>query len=95
MGQRVPGWIIDSTKCRQPAAARNSRWDTRAISSWKTEDGALSYTVVLKRPMNTGYSDDVALADSVRTRIGVFDNQRDMNLGSSNRGFSKDFWLIF
>ena len=91
IGQQVPFYILDSTRWHQPAATRGSRWDTRTISAY----AGSQYTVVLCRPMNTGYADDVVLNDSVKTKIGVFDNQLDINIGGTGRGFSKEFWLIF
>ncbi len=91
LGQEVPFFILDSTAHRQSAATRGSRWDTKSISTWS----GLTYTVVMCRPMTTGYDDDVALTDSVKTKIGIFDNQMDINVGGTGRGFSKEFWLIF
>lgn len=91
IGQEVPSYILDSTKWHQSAATRGSRWDTRTISTYTGGQ----YTVVLSRPMNTGYTDDVTLTDSVKTKIGVFDNQMDINVGGTGRGFSKEFWLVF
>lgn len=91
IGQQVPFYILDSTKHRLSAAERGSRWDTKTISNWSSS----TYTVVLCRPMNTEYADDVVLVDSVKTKVGVFDNQMDINTGGTGRGFSKEFWLIF
>ncbi|PWB71479.1 hypothetical protein C3F09_07880 [candidate division GN15 bacterium] len=96
LGQTVPYYILDSTKFRLPAATRGSRWDTRTISDYAPLGAERpEYTVVLCRPMNTGYTDDVVLTDSVKTKIGVFDNQMDINVGGTGRGFTKEFWLIF
>lgn len=91
LGQQVPFYILDSTKRRLSAAERGSRWDTRTIGAY----AGSQYTVVLCHPMNTGYTDDVLLNDSVKTKIGLFDNQLDINVGGTGRGFSKEFWLIF
>jgi hypothetical protein len=91
IGQEVPWFILDSTKWHLSAAERGSRWDTRTISTYSGGQ----YTVVLSRPLNTGYADDVALTDSVKAKIGVFDNQMDINTGGTGRGFSKEFWLVF
>jgi len=96
IGQEVPLYIIDSTKHRLSAVERGSRWDTRTISNYAPPGADRpEYTVVLCRPMNTGYDDDVVLIDSVKTRIGVFDNQMDINVGGTGRGFTKEFWLVF
>ncbi len=94
MGQRIPGWLIDSSFASLSDAQRGSRWDIRAVSVY--DDVASRYRVVLCRQLSTGYSDDIALADmdSVKVKVGIYDDQEDFRTGSSNRGYSDDFWII-
>ena len=94
-GQTIPGWIIDTTIFGRIPDIRKSRWAIRAATTWDTTTS--QYAVVLSRPMNTGYSDDLNMAtlDSVKVKIGILDNQISINLGSGSRGFTGEFWLIF
>lgn len=95
VGQRVPGYLIDTSVADNLPEIRGSRWDTHAISDYNgTSD---LYTLVLVRRLNTGYADDINLMtrDSVQTQVGVFDNFQGLNGGSTYKGFTKKFWLIF
>jgi len=94
-GQTIPGWLVDTTIYDRLSNIRMSRWAIHAATKWDTTSS--QYTVVLSRPLNTGYSDDLNMAtlDSVKVKIGVLDNQISINLGSGNRGFTGEFWLIF
>jgi hypothetical protein len=93
VGQHIPGFYIDSSLVNKDVITRGSRWDTKAISTWDTTSA--TYTLVLARPMNTGYIDDANLivVDSIATQIALFDNQGDFSRGSK-RGFTTPFWLI-
>jgi hypothetical protein len=93
-GQIVPGWLIDSNFVHSSEQERGSRWDIRAVSEYIDNPG--EYHLVLCRKLNTGFNDDLDLSavDSVKVKIGIFDGQDDFNIGSSNRGFSDEFWLI-
>lgn len=91
IGDLIPGYILDSSIVSRSAAQRGSRWDVRTISGW---DSGI-YTVVLSRPMNTGFTEDLAIADSVAVRFGVLDNQLSINIGGTSRAFSGPIWLIF
>ncbi|MEA3297382.1 MAG: hypothetical protein U9R56_05910, partial [candidate division Zixibacteria bacterium] len=88
----VPGWIIDTTvnKEGQPV---ESRWDIR--TAYSHTDSLDQYTLVLKRQLNTTFTDDLDMSNliKVKTKIGILNNQRDLLLGSSKRGFTSDFWL--
>lgn len=96
MAQRVPNYLIDSSKYKLSALERGSRWDTRSIGHWDAlRTPTPIYTVVLCRPMNTGFDDDVALVDSVETKIGLFNDQLNFSFKGGDRGFTKEFWLIF
>lgn len=94
-GETIPGWLIDTTIYDRLPSIRMSRWAIRAAADWDTTSS--QYTVMLSRPLNTGYSDDLNMAalDSVKVKIGVLDNQISINLGSGNRGFTGEFWLVF
>lgn len=94
INQRLPGYYIDTSLASKDASVRGSRWDTRAADVWDTT--TQTYTLVLGRPMTTGYTDDLNLTtvDSIQTKIGVFDNQIDLNLGGTSRGYTKTFWLV-
>ena len=94
-GQTIPGWIIDTTIFSRALSIRMSRWAIRAATDWDTTSN--QYTVMLSRPLNTTYSDDLNMAalDSVKVKIGVLDNQISINLGSGSRGFTNEFWLVF
>ena len=92
--QIVPGWLIDSRFVSLPDSARGSRWDIKAVSVY--DDVAAQYRVVLCRELFTEYPDDIDLSaiDSVKVKIGIYDNQNDFETGGTNRGFSDDFWII-
>jgi len=90
LDQKVPGWLIDSSFASLSDSARGSRWDIKAVS----DTAAGQYHVVLCRKLDTGFSDDIVLIDSVKVTIGIFDNQVTFEPPSSNRGFSNDFWII-
>lgn len=94
-GETIPGWIIDTTIYDRIPSIRMSRWAIRAATDWDTTSS--QYTVVLSRPLNTTYTDDLnlLLLDSVKVKVGVLDNQMSINLGSGSRGFTDEFWLIF
>ena len=89
----MPGWLIDSSFASRTDEVRGSRWDIRAVSVY--DNDAAQYRVVLCRKLNTGFSDDIdlAAADSVEVKVGIFDNQEAFTPGS-NRGFSDDFWIL-
>jgi len=95
-GQIIPGWLIDSTIYGRSAAIRGSRWDIRAAGGYDSAN--TRYTVMMCRPMNTGYTDDLDLStlDSVSVKGGVLDNKIDVLVGdATRRGFTEEFWLIF
>jgi len=94
LGQKVPGWIIDSSFASLTDEERGSRWDIRAVSDY--DNDALEYHVVLCRKLYTTFSDDMDLSavDSVKVTIGIFDNQVTFEPPGSDRGFSNDFWII-
>ena len=94
--QVVPGYYIDTlvrNRVHPDSALRQSRWDIFTVFSFDPVNEII--TVVLKRKLNTGWSEDLPLADSVQVRIGIFDEQEDFFLGNnSRRGFTDLFWLI-
>ena len=96
IGQIVPGWLINPNFASLDDDERGSRWDIKAVSVW--DDVALEYRVVLCRKLNTDFSvdEDIDLSamDSVKVKIGIYDNQEEFKTGSPNRGFSDDFWII-
>ena len=94
VGDVIPGYYIDSavgSRVQDPAYAQ-SRWDIFTVSSF--DDLNEKITVVLKRKLNTTYSQDLVMADSVQFRIGLFDNQDKFTLGGSRRGYTDLLWLI-
>ena len=93
-GQRLPSFIIDSLLKNKSTNERGSRWDVKAVSAYN--DAANEYTVVLERELNTGHADDLNMGavDSVKVKIGIYDDQNSFNTGSTSRGYSKEFWLI-
>jgi hypothetical protein len=95
IGNTVPGWMVDTSIVTRSAAARESRWDITSVAAY--DSLSEQHTVVLCRPLNTGYSDDLNLAvlDSVKAKIGTLDNQTAIGSGGTRRGFSREFWLIF
>ena len=95
MGQIVPGWLIDTSVVNDPPDRRLSRWDIRSIFGYSAQDA--QYTVVLCRPLSTGYSDDLDLLplDSVQAKIGILDNLDRLSQAGGQRGFTKAFWFIF
>lgn len=95
VGQYIPGYRTDSSiagSTKDPY--RQSRWDVRAVSEWS--DGTDQYTVVLCGAMDTGYDDDLVMADSVSVRVGITDKlDFDFGIGSNRQGFTSAFWIIF
>jgi len=95
VGQFIPGWRIDSTVAGSTKdATRLSRWDTRAVADWS--DGADQYVLVLCRPLDTGFQDDLVMADSAKVRVGITNNLDFVfDQGSTKQGFTPEFWIIF
>jgi len=92
-GLVVQGWYVDSGVGDQVQNTfPQSRWDIFTVSSFDAVNEKI--TVVLKRKLNTTYSEDLELVDSVQVRIGIFDNQDDFYFSNSKRGFTELFWLI-
>ena len=94
-GHIIPGYYIDTlvgNRVHPDSALKQSRWDIFTVSSF--DDLNEKITVVLKRKLNTTYSEDLVMADSVEFRIGLFDNQDRFDLGGSRRGYTELFWLI-
>jgi len=94
VGHIIPGFYIDTLVGSrvQTSAYAQSRWDIFTVSSF--DDLNEKITVVLKRKLNTTYSEDLVMADSVQFRIGLFDDQDRFDLGGSRRGYTDLFWLI-
>ncbi|MEA1980903.1 MAG: hypothetical protein U9N54_08015 [candidate division Zixibacteria bacterium] len=95
LNQKIPGWMIDGDAKDLSEAQLGSRWDIRAIDEYdETND---IYTVVLKRKLNTGYDDDfnMAIADSIKTKIVILNNKVELYEGDTWRGVSENLWLIF
>jgi hypothetical protein len=94
-GTIVPGYVVDSatgSRVRTPAYEQ-SRWDIFVVDNYDAANGR--QTVALQRALDTGYLDDLVMADSVQVHIGVMDNLHDFDLGGSRRGFTEPFWIIF
>jgi hypothetical protein len=91
--QKIQGWYIDGSASDKTEAQRGSRWDIGAYSAYTNN----TYSLVMVRKLNTGYNDDFDLStlDSVKVQLGILNNQESFTTGSSNRGFSEEFWLIF
>ena len=92
LGDIIPGYYIDTNVRSNVQITPQSRWDIFTVSDFDATNNKI--TVVLKRKLNTTYSEDLVMADSVQFRIGLFDNQSDFNLSGSRRGFTDLFWLI-
>lgn len=96
VGDRIPGYRME-TDYYGPAkeTARGSRFDIRAGHAYN--DGTSTYTVVMARKLNTGFTDDMNLtgADQVNMKIGVYDQQIVFGTGSNNRGFTGNITLDF
>ncbi len=95
INQIVPGYYIDTlvgNRVHPDSALAQSRWDIFTVSSFDAVNEKI--TVVLKRKLNTGWSEDLPMADSVQFRIGLFDDQDDFYLGGSRRGYTDLLWLI-
>ncbi|MCH7948508.1 MAG: hypothetical protein IIC66_11995 [candidate division Zixibacteria bacterium] len=91
-GHIIPGFYIDTIVRNTVQSFPESRWDIFTVSSF--DDLNNTITVVLKRKLDTGWSEDLVLVDSVQFRIGLFDNQSDFKLAGSKRGYTDLFWLI-
>lgn len=96
LDQKVPGWLIDSSFASPSHTdeERGSRWDIKAVSVYDSLE--FQYRVVLCRELNTLSADDIDLSamDSVKVKIGIYDNQEEFGQPSNRRGFSDDFWII-
>ena len=68
-----------------------SRWDIFTVSEFDAVNEKI--TVVLKRKLNTTYSEDLVLVDSVQFRIGLYEDQDKFTLGGSRRGYTDMLWL--
>ncbi|HWR82133.1 MAG TPA: ethylbenzene dehydrogenase-related protein [Candidatus Deferrimicrobium sp.] len=92
--QKIPGWIVDSGFASQPDDSLGSRWDIRTVSTY--DSTVFQYRVVFSGKLNTGYPDDLDLStkDSVKVKVGVYDNQAEFETASNKRGFSNEFWII-
>jgi hypothetical protein len=92
-GQKIPGWLIDSSFASLSDEELGSRWDIRTVSEY--DSIADYYQLVLCRKLNTGFSDDLVLQDSVKVKIGIYDSQDEFGgPGTADRGFSDVFWII-
>ncbi len=96
LGQKVPGWLINSGFASLDDNIRGSRWDIKAVSVHDDDVG--QYRVVLCRKLYTTFSAeediDLSAMDSVKVKIGVYDNQDDFNEAGNKRAFSDEFWII-
>lgn len=93
VGQRIPGWIIDTEAKDRPENERNSRLDIAAAGTYSEVTNR--YLVVMARKLNTGYADDADLSavTSVKFKVAILNNQSLFTLGSTSRGFTKDINL--
>jgi len=95
IGDLVAGWVIDdSLYLPQNTAARASRFDVGAVSSYTASPAR--YTVVLQRALNTGKGDDLDMSaySSLRMRIGLTNNSDFvLTQGDTRQGFTSVFRL--
>jgi hypothetical protein len=95
LGDLVAGWVIDdSLYLPQNTAARASRFDIGAVSSYTASPAR--YTVVLHRALNTGHADDLDMSahSSLRMRIGLTNNSDFyLSQGDTRQGFTSVFQL--
>ena len=102
IGQKIPGWYIDSTLDNSGSYyenRRSSRFDIRSTSAY--DDINNRYIVVLARKLNTGFTDDLNLTDSttVTMKIGIIDNipaydDTRFTEGNTNKGFTPKINLV-
>jgi len=88
----VPGYITDQSLADSSAVALGSRWDIAAVA----RHSAGQYTVVLRRALNTGYIDDLAMAAGTRLAMKVvLTNKLDPDFahGLSDQGITGLFYL--
>lgn len=91
-GLVVPGWWVDPDLGSFVAAFPESRWDIFTLHNYDTT--TKRHAVVLKSQMRSLSPDDLYMADSVKIRIGILDDQANLSQAGSRRGFTQEFWLI-
>ena len=89
IGQRVPGWFIDSAAINNLDFFPQSRWDIN--SSYYYEYVSKTYTLIMNCNLNTGNADDLNMTslDSVNMKIGVLDNHSNITTASMRRYFTE------
>jgi hypothetical protein len=95
IGQRVPGWVIDTNIVTLLEANPESRWDIKASFAYDSTNSLMK--LVLARQLNSGFQDDLDMSglDSVQFRVGILDDRDELNqFNSSQQGFSDEYWLI-
>lgn len=93
-GLVVPGWWVDDSvgyRVSQPGNEQ-SRWNVFTVHTHNSSTNKTS--VVFRRRLYSPYPDDLDLVDSVKIKIGIYNNQSDFGLAGSRRGFTDEFWLI-
>jgi len=88
----VPGYITDQSLADSSAVALGSRWDIAAVAL----HSAGQYTVVLRRALNTGYTDDLAMAAGTRLAMKVILTDKldpDFAHGLTDQGITGLFYL--
>lgn len=93
VGQTIPGYVIDTSVLTNLSNFPQSHWDIQAVDNF----GGSSYTLVLARNLNTGYSDDLDMSskDTLKVRITVLENEISFNPnGGSNQRSTATFNLV-
>ena len=96
IGDRIAGWLIDdSLHLPSHLAQRGSRYATLASHSYSV--ASESYTIVLCRPLDTGFDDDIDLELSLlEAKIGITNNSEfHLSQGDSRQGYTATFNLQF
>lgn len=88
----IPGYLTDQSLASESAANLDSRWDVHGV--WRHSSG--QYTLVLKGPLHSGYSDDLQMTtgEKVPMKIILSNSSRaSFVVGSADQGITALFYL--
>ena len=93
-GFLVAGYLTNVGIALLPDASRGSKYDIKVDA--KYDAGANQYQVVMRRALNTGYTEDLVMTSGSRLtcRIGIGNEHNfTFTTGSSNQGYSDVFYI--
>ncbi|PKK84106.1 MAG: hypothetical protein CVT49_04740 [candidate division Zixibacteria bacterium HGW-Zixibacteria-1] len=96
VGDKIPGYGIDSTVRTSGTRTLSSVWDVTAISEFDSTGDMTNWTwtVVMARATNTGHTDDVNLTDLDSIQVAIAATNNDAVGSTTTHSGAKPFWLI-